>query len=67
MAKNGFAHPLGNSADVSYLEEKFKLCRMRDVCTLCAGAFVSESLLHIFFVSNLEKQKEKFELQKEGI
>ena len=39
--------PLGNFADISYLEENFKLHLLRDVCTLCSGALVSDSLLHM--------------------
>ena len=39
--------PLGNCADISYLEEKFKPHLLRDVCTLCSGALVSDSLLHM--------------------
>ena len=39
--------PLGNFADVSYLKENFKPHLLRDVCTLCSGALVSDSLLHI--------------------
>ena len=39
--------PLGNFADISYLEENFKPHLLRDVCTLCSGALVSESLLHM--------------------
>ena len=39
--------PLGNFADVSYLEENFKPHLLRDVCTLCSGALVSDSLLHM--------------------
>ena len=39
--------PLGNFADISYLEENFKPHLLRDVCTLCSGAFVSDSLLHM--------------------
>ena len=31
----------------SYLKENFKPHLLRDVCTLCAGAFVSDSLLHM--------------------
>ena len=30
--------PLGNFVDIFYLEENFKLCRIRDVCTMCSGA-----------------------------
>ena len=39
--------PLGNFADTSYLEENFKPHLLRDVCTLCSGALVSDSLLHM--------------------
>ena len=39
--------PLGNFADISYLEEYFKRHLLRDVCTLCSGALVSDSLLHM--------------------
>ena len=48
-AKKGPAPPppLGNFADISYLEENFKQHLLRDVCTLCSGALVSDSLLHM--------------------
>ena len=48
-AKKGPAPPppLGNFADISYLEENFKTHLLRDVCTLCSGALVSDSLLHM--------------------
>ena len=46
-AKKGPAPPLGNLADISYLEENFKPHLLRDVCTLCFGALVSDSLLHM--------------------
>ena len=46
-AKKGPAPPLGNFADISYLKEKFKPHILRDVCTLCSGALVSDSLLHM--------------------
>ena len=48
-AKKGPAPPppLGNFADISYLEENFKPHLFRDVCTLCSGALVSDSLLHM--------------------
>ena len=46
-AKKGPASPLGNFADISYLEENFKPHLLRDVCTLCSGALVSDSLLHM--------------------
>ena len=39
--------PLGNFADITYLEENFKPHLFRDVCTLCSGALVSDSLLHM--------------------
>ena len=39
--------PLGNFADISSLEENFKPHLLRDVCTLCSGALVSDSLLHM--------------------
>ena len=38
---------LGNLPDISYLEENFKPHLLRDVCTLCSGALVSDSLLHM--------------------
>ena len=52
MAKKEFAPPLHhpiteNFADISYHEEKFKLRLLRDVCTVYAGALVSDSLLHV--------------------
>ena len=46
-AKKGPTPPLGNFADISYLEENFKPHLLRDVCTLCSGALVSDSLLHM--------------------
>ena len=39
--------PLGNFADISYLKENFKPHLLRDVCNLCSGALVSDSLLHM--------------------
>ena len=39
--------PLGNFAVISYLEENFKSHLLRDVCTLCSGALVPDSLLHM--------------------
>ena len=39
--------PLGNFADISYLEENFKPHLLRDICTLCSGELVSDSLLHM--------------------
>ena len=46
-AKKSPAPPLGNFADISYLKENFKPHLLRDVCTLCSGALVSDSLLHM--------------------
>ena len=39
--------PLGNFADISYLEDNFKPHLLRDVCTLCSGALVSDSLFNM--------------------
>ena len=39
--------PLGNFADISYLKENFKPHLLSDVCTLCSGALVPDSLLHM--------------------
>ena len=39
--------PLGNFADISYLEENLKPHLLRDVCTLYSGALVCDSLLHM--------------------
>ena len=46
-AKKGPAPPLGNFVDISYLKENFKPHLLRDVRTLCSGALVSDSLLHM--------------------
>ena len=43
-AKKGPAPPLGNFADIFYLEENFKPHLLKHVCTLCSGALVSDSL-----------------------
>ena len=51
--------PLGNFADTSYLEENFKPHLLRDVCTLCSGALVSDSLLHMLLLQTKEKIKMK--------
>ena len=45
--KKGPASPLGNLVDISYLKENVKPHLLRDVCTLCSGALVSDSLLHM--------------------
>ena len=59
-AKKGPAPPpLGNFADISYLEENFKPHPLRDVCTLCSGALVSDSLLHMLLSHSKEKIKMK--------
>ena len=48
MTENGFVPaPQEIFADIPYLEENFKLRRIRYVCTLYAGALVSDSLLHM--------------------
>ena len=39
--------PLRNFASLSYLKEDFKLRLLIDVCTMFAGALVSDSLLHM--------------------
>ena len=46
-AKKGPAPPPGNFADISYFEENFKPHLLRDVYTLCSGALISDSLLHM--------------------
>ena len=51
--------PLGNFADISYLEENFKPHLLRDVCTLCSGALGSDSLLHMLLQQIKEKIKMK--------
>ena len=45
-AKKGPAPPppLGNFADIFYLDKNFKPHLFIDVCTLCSGALVSDSL-----------------------
>ena len=58
-AKKGPAPPLGNFADISYLKENFKPHLLRDVCTLCSGALVSDSLLHMLLQQTKEKLKMK--------
>ena len=59
-AKKGPAPPpLGNFADISYLEGNFKPHLLRDVCTLCSGALVSYSLLHMLLYQTKEKIKMK--------
>ena len=67
MAENGFTlhYPLGNFADISYPVENFKLRLLRDVCTLYAGALVSDSLLHMLPYHILKK--EKFDQQKKAL
>ena len=48
--------PLVNFATLSYLKADSKLRLLIDVCTMFAGALVSDSLLHML---NLEKKKIK--------
>ena len=45
--KKGPAPPTREFADISYLKENFKPHLLRDVCTLCSGALVSDSVLHM--------------------
>ena len=47
LKEKGPAPPPGHFADISYLKENFKPHLLRDVCTLCSGALVSDSLLHM--------------------
>ena len=44
LKKKGSCSPLGNFADISYLVENFKPHLLRDVCSLCSRALVSDSL-----------------------
>ena len=46
MAENVIALP-GEFASLSYLKEDSKLRLLIDVCTMYAGALVSDSLLHM--------------------
>ena len=46
-AENGFASPWVILQTHPILKEHFKLRRITDVCTLYAGVFVSDSLLHM--------------------
>ena len=46
MAEKVIALP-DNIANLSYLREDFKLRLLIDVCTMIAGALVSDSLLHM--------------------
>ena len=45
--KRSCSPPPREFADIPYLKENFKLHLLRDVCTLCSGALVSDSLLHM--------------------
>ena len=51
--------PPGNLADISYLDENFKPHLLRDVCTLCSGALVSDSLLHMLLWQTKKRGKMK--------
>ena len=46
-AKIRSGSPPREFADISCLEENFKPHLLRDVCTLCSGALVPDSLLHM--------------------
>ena len=46
MAENVIAPPR-NFANLSYLKENLKLRLLIDVCTMFAGALVSDSMLHM--------------------
>ena len=46
MAENVIAPP-GKFASLSHLKEDYKLRLLIDVCTMFAGALVSDSLLHM--------------------
>ena len=43
--------------DISYLKENFKAHLLRDVCTLCSGALVSDSPLHMLLLQTKEKNQ----------
>ena len=47
LKKKVLPPPPGNFADISYLKKKFKPHLLRDVCTLCSGALVCDSRLHM--------------------
>ena len=60
QAKNGPAPPpppKESFADISLPKENFKLHRIRDVCTLCDGALVSDSMLHMLPYKIKKKSK----------
>ena len=44
LKKKSCSPHLGNFADISYLDENVKPHLLRDICTLCSGALVSDSL-----------------------
>ena len=58
MAENVIA-PHGNLVNLSYLKEDFKLRLLIDVCTMFAGALVSDSLLHMLPYQIRKKRKLK--------
>ena len=65
--KKVLLRPLGNFADIPYLKEKFKLRRIRDVCTLYVGAFVRNRLLHMLLYQIRKKENFRFKLYKKGM
>ena len=66
-AKKG-PDPLGNFADISYLKENYKPHLLRDVCTLCYGALVSDSLLHMLLQQTRGKnQNESLSYRKKKL
>ena len=50
MAENVIAPPPRNFASFSYLKEDSKLRHLIDICTMFAGALVSDSLLHMYML-----------------
>ena len=58
MAENVIALP-GEFASLSYLKEDSKLRLLIDVCTMYAGALVSDSLLHMLPFKFRKKKKIK--------
>ena len=55
--------PMGNFASLSYLKEDSKLRLLIDVCTMFAGALVSDSLLYTYtaytYVTKLNLEKKR--------
>ena len=66
--KRSCSPPLGNCADILNLEENSKPHLLRDVCTLCSGALVSNSLLHMLLLQTKEKnQNESLSYRKKTL